>query len=49
MTLHEAIVRLLKEKGQAMTTSEIADELNLNNWYTKKDGSLITAFLSNKL
>lgn len=27
-----------------MTTQEIADELNLNKWYTKKDGSKITAF-----
>lgn len=44
MTLHVAIEKLLKEKGHSMTTSEIADELNRNNWYQKKDGSAITPF-----
>ncbi len=44
MKLHEAIVKLIKLKGSQMTTTEIADELNRNNWYQKKDGSEITAF-----
>ena len=44
MTLHEAIEKLLKERGRAMTTSEIADELNKNKWFTKKDSSEICAF-----
>jgi hypothetical protein len=39
MTLHEAIEKLLKEKGRSMTTSEITEELNHNKWHTKKDGS----------
>lgn len=42
MTLHEAIEKLLKEKS--MTTTEIANELNKNKWYQKKDGSVITSF-----
>lgn len=44
MILHEAIQKLLKEKGRAMSTNEITDALNKSKWYQKKDGSLITAF-----
>jgi len=44
MTLHQAIEKLLKEKGRAMSTSEIANELNINKWYKKRDGSEISAF-----
>ena len=44
MTLHEAIEKLLKEKGRSMTTSEITEELNKNLWFTKKDGSEICQF-----
>ena len=44
MTLHEATEKLLKQAGQPMTTQQIADELNKNGWYQKKDGSKITAF-----
>jgi hypothetical protein len=44
MTLHEAIEKLLRQGGGSMTTSKIADALNKNKWYQKKDGSLITAF-----
>lgn len=44
MTLHEAIVNVLKAKGSPMTTQQIADELNDNGWYSKKDGSAISAF-----
>ena len=41
MTLHEAIAKLLKEKGQSLTTRQIADALNSNKWYTKGNGSAI--------
>jgi len=44
MTLHEAIVRVLQTKGKSMTTQEIADELNRNGLYSKRDGSTITDF-----
>ncbi len=44
MKLHEAIENLLKETGRPMTTNEIADSLNNNKWYQKKDKSLIDAF-----
>lgn len=44
MTLHEAIIKLLKQSGRPMSTKEIAKELNLNKWYKKKDESEITDF-----
>jgi len=44
MTLHEAIVQVLKEAGRPMTTQEIADVLNRNKLYQKRDGSDISAF-----
>lgn len=44
MTLHEAIEKLLRQTDRPITTQEIADELNKNNWYQKKDGSKITAY-----
>jgi hypoxanthine-DNA glycosylase len=44
MTLHEAIEKLLKQTGRPMTTQQIADALNKNGWYKKKDGSPIQAF-----
>lgn len=44
MTLHAAIEKLLLQKEHPMTTQQIADELNKNNWYQKKDGSKIIAF-----
>lgn len=44
MTLHEAIEKLLQQTGCSMTTREIADALNKNKWYQKKDGSLIEPF-----
>ena len=44
MTLHEAIEKLLRQAGRPMTTQQIADELNKNGWYQKKDGSTIQAF-----
>jgi hypothetical protein len=44
MTLHEAIEKLLKQEGRAMTTTKIAYALNINKWYQKKDGSPIDSF-----
>ena len=44
MTLHEAIVEVLETSGKAMTTQEIANELNKTGAYKKKDGSKISAF-----
>lgn len=44
MTLHEAIEKLLRQNNRVMNTQEIADELNKNGWYQKKDGSEIQAF-----
>jgi hypothetical protein len=44
MTLHTAIEKLLQQTGRQMTTHEIADSLNKNNWYQKKDGSKLTDF-----
>lgn len=44
MTLHEAIEKLLRQTGRSMTTQQIADELNKNGWYQKKDGSAIGPF-----
>lgn len=44
MTLHDAIENLLLQTGRSMTTQQIADELNKNDWYQKKDSSSITAF-----
>ncbi|GAB3336544.1 hypothetical protein GCM10027429_19990 [Marivirga atlantica] len=44
MKLHEAIVQILKQRGTSMSTTEIAYALNKNRWYSKKDGSDITAF-----
>lgn len=44
MTLHEAIEELLRQTGRPMTTRQIADGLNKNGWYQKKDGSTIQPF-----
>ncbi len=44
MYLQEAIVKLLIESGCAISTPEIADALNKNKWYVKKDKSKITDF-----
>jgi hypoxanthine-DNA glycosylase len=44
MKLHEAIEKLLQLAGHSMTTQEIADGLNKNKWYRKKDGSAISAY-----
>ncbi|HAH59265.1 MAG: HTH domain-containing protein [Lentimicrobiaceae bacterium] len=39
MILHEAIIKVLQQAGRSMTTREIADVLNKNKWYEKKDKS----------
>lgn len=44
MTLHEAIIVVLKEKSSDMTTTEIANELNKRKLYSKKDASEITPY-----
>lgn len=44
MTLHEAIKKLLIQFGRPMSTYEIAEELNKNKWYVKKDRSKITDY-----
>lgn len=44
MKLHEAIEKLIQQVGQPMTTQQIADELNQNGWYQKKNGSQISAY-----
>ena len=41
MTLHESMIKLLKEKKRPMTALEIADELNKNRWYVKGNNSKI--------
>lgn len=41
MTLHAAIEQILAQEKRKMTPVEIADALNRNSWYTKKDGSVI--------
>lgn len=44
MTLHEAIERLLDLENRPLSTKEIADKLNKNGWYVKKDKSPISAY-----
>lgn len=39
MTLHEAIVFVLKKNGQPMTAREIADVVNKENLYSRGDGN----------
>ncbi|MBI6117953.1 GIY-YIG nuclease family protein [Salegentibacter maritimus] len=41
MTLHAAIEQVLTQEKRKMTPVEIADALNRNSWYSKKDGSVI--------
>lgn len=39
MTLHEAIQQALLHAGRSLTVAQIAEVLNANSWYSKKDGS----------
>lgn len=41
MTLQEAIQQVLLKTDKALTATEIAEVLNANSWYSKKDGSNI--------
>jgi len=43
LTLHEAIVVVLKEGGGTLTVREIADVVNARSLYRKKDGSPVEA------
>lgn len=45
MTLHEAIIKVLNDSTKSsLTTSEIAEILNIKKYYAKKDKSIITAY-----
>lgn len=44
MNLHSAIEKLLIQSDRPLTTLEIADALNANKWYVKKDRSDIDHF-----
>ncbi len=42
LTLHEAIIRVLKSQSNKTATTEfIANEINMQKLYTKKDKSLV--------
>ncbi|WP_339873483.1 GIY-YIG nuclease family protein [Olleya marilimosa] len=43
MTLHEAIQQVLLKANKALTAKDIAEILNANTWYSKKDGSKIAS------
>ncbi|MCX5634237.1 MAG: HTH domain-containing protein [Planctomycetota bacterium] len=44
MYLHEAIIQVLRENGHEMKTQEVADEINRQRLYAKKDRTEVTAF-----
>ena len=44
MTLHEAIRAILLERGQPMTTTAIATQVNARKSYVKRDRSPVTPF-----
>lgn len=44
MTLHKAIVEILRELDHPLSTTELANEVNRRGSYRKKDGSAITPF-----
>lgn len=41
MTLHEAIQRVLEEKGHPMMAKDIASVINLNEYYKRLDGEIV--------
>lgn len=43
MTLHEAILHVLRDANQTLTSSEIAKRVNEKNLYQRGDGSLVPA------
>ena len=44
MLLHEAIVKVLRERNSELKTQEIADEVNGRRLYTRKDGKPVPAW-----
>jgi len=44
MKLHDAIIQVLVDENRSMSTKEIAEKLNANKLYIKKDKSEITDF-----
>jgi hypothetical protein len=44
MTLHEAIVSLLKQKNKPMSILEITEELNQSGLYERSDGKEVCSF-----
>lgn len=44
MKLHDAIIQVLVNEKRSMSTKEIAEKLNENKLYVKKDNSEITDF-----
>lgn len=44
MTLHDAIVSLLKQKNKPMSIHEITDELNQKGLYERTDGKEVCTF-----
>lgn len=43
MTLHEAMIEVLRENGAPMTSREIADVINARELYRRKDGRPLPA------
>ncbi len=44
MSLQEAIIKILQQKGSPMSTKKITDELNNSGLYKRTDGSDICDF-----
>lgn len=44
MTLHDAIITVLKEKGSQMSYEEIANVINKEKLYLRRDKELLQAF-----
>lgn len=43
VTLHEAMIEVLRENGAPMTSREIADSINARELYRRKDGHALLA------
>lgn len=44
VTLHEELVAILRERGTAMSTTELATEVNRPGRYRKSDGTLVSDY-----
>lgn len=42
--LHDELVAILRERGEAMTTRELAAEVNRRGRYEKRDGTPVTDY-----